>query len=167
MFYLIVLTALCLFIFTTDILITPPKLIRSTGDKEALEKMYARKELTTTLPSTTTLPPSTTTLPPTGGNPYVDAINKTFGLNIGYNSSQDACTKSHAEREPTGNLAHTVWRSGDKCNGGRGVIWYNSPNPVSAANWWLGSPTHSSIIRSAKTLACGAGPSSVVCISYQ
>ena len=96
----------------------------------------------------------------------MDAINKVFGLNIGKNPSQDACTARHARAEPTISQAHAVWKTGDRCSGGRGAVWSSSPDPTRAAQMWLNSPPHASIIRSAGKLACGAGPTSAVCISY-
>ena len=111
-------------------------------------------------------PPPSTPGGEGGGAAHVQAINTVFGLNIGTNPSQDACTARHAQAEPTISQAHAVWKTGDHCSGGRGVVWFSSPDPTRAAKWWLQSPTHSSIIRSASKLACGAGPSSSVCISY-
>lgn len=105
-----------------------------------------------------------------GGAAFVSAINSAFGLSIGHNASQDSCVASHARAEPTLAQAHAVWKTGNRCpsqNGqGKGAVWAGTPDPTVAARLWLNSPPHASIIRSASQLACGAGPSSAVCISY-
>jgi len=101
-----------------------------------------------------------------GSNPFVNAINSVFLLQLGSNSAEDSCAARHAAAEPTLAQAHTVWKTGDRCNGGRGAVWSGSPNPDMAAKMWLNSPPHASIIRGATRLACGAGPSSAVCIAY-
>jgi hypothetical protein len=85
---------------------------------------------------------------------------------LGSQSSEDSCAARHARSEPTLAQAHTVWKTGDRCNGGRGAVWSGSPDPTAAARMWLNSPPHASIIRGASKLACGAGPSSAVCIAY-
>ena len=130
-------------------------------------------------PQPTPQPPSQRppqpTRPPTDGKPqppgeggaaHVQAINTAFGLNVARNASQDACAARHAQAEPTIAQSHAVWKTGDHCSGGKGVIWFSSPDPTRAAKWWLQSGPHSSIVRSAGKLACGAGPTSSVCISY-
>ena len=101
-----------------------------------------------------------------GSNPFVNAINSVFSLQLGSNSSEDGCAARHAAAEPTLAQAHNVWKTGDRCNGGRGAVWSGSPDPNMAARMWLNSPPHASIIRGATRLACGAGPSSAVCIAY-
>lgn len=123
---------------------------------------------TTTRPLTRPPPTQGKTQPPGegGGAAHVQAINTAFGLNIARNASQDACAARHAQAEPTLSQAHAVWKTGDHCSGGRGVIWFSSPDPTRAAKWWLQSGPHSSIVKKANKLACGAGPSSSVCISY-
>ena len=112
---------------------------------------------------TTTINPTQTN---TGGNAIVNAINRVFGLNLGENVEQHSCAARHAASEPTIAYAHTVWRTGDRCQGGIGAVWSSSPNPDMAARMWLNSPPHASIIRGARRLACGSGPSSAVCIAY-
>jgi hypothetical protein len=101
-----------------------------------------------------------------GGNAIVNAINHVFGLNLGENVEQHSCAARHAASEPTIAYAHTVWRTGDRCQGGIGAVWSGSPDPDMAARMWLNSPPHASIIRGARRLACGSGPSSAVCIAY-
>ena len=101
-----------------------------------------------------------------GSNPFVNAINSVFSLQLGSNSAEDGCAARHAAAEPTLAQAHNVWKTGDRCNGGRGAVWSGSPDPNTAARMWLNSPPHASIIRGASKLACGAGPSSAVCIAY-
>lgn len=110
-------------------------------------------------------PTSTVVIQP-ANNPFVNAINSVFSLNLGSQSSEDSCAARHARSEPTIAQAHAVWRTGDRCNGGRGAVWSSSPDPMTAARMWLNSPPHASIIRNANKLACGAGPSSAVCIAY-
>jgi hypothetical protein len=126
--------------------------------------------ISTTNLSTNTKQPTKTNIPtstkqPTS-NPFVNAINSVFSLNLESHFSEDSCASRHARSEPTISLAHSVWRTGDRCNGGRGAVWSGSPDPITAARMWLNSPPHASIIRSASKLACGAGPSSAVCIAY-
>ena len=101
-----------------------------------------------------------------GNNPFVNAINSVFSLQLGSNSAEDSCAARHATAEPTLAQAHNVWKTGDRCNGGRGAVWSGSPDPNMAARMWLNSPPHASIIRGATRLACGSGPSSAVCIAY-
>ncbi len=121
--------------------------------------------ITITKQSTSTRQPTSTVIQ-SGNNPFVNAINSVFSLNLGSQSSEDSCATRHAHSEPTIAQAHSVWRTGDRCNGGRGAVWSSSPDPLTAARMWLNSPPHASIIRSASKLACGAGPSSAVCIAY-
>lgn len=103
----------------------------------------------------------------TSSNDILDAVNKVFGMDIAENPTQNACAARHAVAEPTIAYAHTTWNSGDTCRGGSGEVWSSSPDPETAATMWLNSPAHASIIRSARMLACGAGASSAVCISYR
>lgn len=100
------------------------------------------------------------------GNAIVNAINRVFGLNLGENVEQHSCAARHAASEPTIAYAHSVWRTGDTCQGGIGAVWSSSPDPYTAARMWLNSPPHANIIQSARRLACGSGPSSAVCIAY-
>lgn len=101
-----------------------------------------------------------------GANKYVQAINAAFSMNLGSESSQDACATRAAIGEPTIAQAHAVWRAGDHCGNGRGAVWAGTPDPAMAARLWLNSPPHANIIRGASKLACGAGPTSAVCIAY-
>jgi hypothetical protein len=139
-----------------------PNLTRPTAPQRPIVQPTPQRPIVQQ-PQPTPQQPTTNT---SGSNPFVNAINAAFSLKLGSNSAQDSCTARHASAEPTLAQAHTVWRTGDTCGGGRGAVWAGSPDPTVAARLWLNSPPHASIIRSASRLACGAGPSSAVCIAY-
>jgi hypothetical protein len=147
-----------------------PPTTTTSVEKETKKTITTPEEKTTSTytmqPSRTTSTTGTSTGGGGGSNRFVEAINKAFGLSLGSNTAQDACVTRHAILEPTIAQAHNEFRK-DRCGGGVGAVWAGTPDPTTAARLWLNSPPHASIIRGAKSLACGAGPTSAVCIAYR
>ena len=151
---------------TTTRTIVKPSIITKTVIKPTTKTITSHYTPTSHYYTPTSTIKPTNTGGSEGGNAIVNAINRVFGLNLGENTEQHSCAARHAASEPTIAYAHTVWRTGDRCQGGIGAVWSGSPDPDMAARMWLNSPPHASIIRGARRLACGSGPSSAVCIAY-